>query len=133
MVRDVEHIGPSTARPEQRRRQVAEDHLSGPDERDRSEPDETVPGPHIEHDIPLLDFGVRQDSIPDRSEMIEEPLLLCLVPSVAAFEHPRGPLVPLGIVVLLRIPREEALLIETFGDQYRAYMARTKRLIPGIW
>jgi protein-S-isoprenylcysteine O-methyltransferase Ste14 len=40
---------------------------------------------------------------------------------------------PLAIVVLLRIPREEALLIETFGDQYRAYMARTKRLIPGIW
>ncbi|HET9941381.1 MAG TPA: isoprenylcysteine carboxylmethyltransferase family protein [Candidatus Eisenbacteria bacterium] len=40
---------------------------------------------------------------------------------------------PLAIVVLLRIPREEALLIETFGDRYRAYMARTKRLIPGIW
>jgi protein-S-isoprenylcysteine O-methyltransferase Ste14 len=40
---------------------------------------------------------------------------------------------PLAIVVLLRIPREEALLTEAFGDQYRAYMARTKRLIPGIW
>lgn len=40
---------------------------------------------------------------------------------------------PLAVVVLLRIPREEGLLIETFGDQYRAYMARTKRLIPGIW
>jgi protein-S-isoprenylcysteine O-methyltransferase Ste14 len=35
--------------------------------------------------------------------------------------------------VLLRIPREEALLIETFGDDYRSYMTRTKRLIPGIW
>ena len=40
---------------------------------------------------------------------------------------------PLAVVVLLRIPREEALMTEAFGDQYRAYMARTKRLIPGIW
>ena len=40
---------------------------------------------------------------------------------------------PLAIVVLLRIPREEALLLEGFGDDYRAYMARTKRLIPGVW
>ena len=40
---------------------------------------------------------------------------------------------PLAIVVLLRIPREEALLVEAFGDDYRAYMGRTKRLIPGIW
>ena len=40
---------------------------------------------------------------------------------------------PLAIVILLRIPKEEALLIEAFGDDYRAYMARTKRLVPGIW
>jgi protein-S-isoprenylcysteine O-methyltransferase Ste14 len=40
---------------------------------------------------------------------------------------------PQAILVLQRIPREEALLIETFGDEYRAYMATTKRLIPGVW
>jgi protein-S-isoprenylcysteine O-methyltransferase Ste14 len=35
--------------------------------------------------------------------------------------------------VLQRIPREEALLTEGLGDEYRAYMGRTKRLIPGVW
>jgi protein-S-isoprenylcysteine O-methyltransferase Ste14 len=33
-------------------------------------------------------------------------------------------------VILLRIPREEALLAERFGDQYIAYRKRTPSLIP---
>ncbi len=37
------------------------------------------------------------------------------------------------IGVLQRIPREEALLLEGLGEKYRAYMGRTKRLIPGVW
>ena len=37
------------------------------------------------------------------------------------------------IGVLQRIPREEALLVEGLGEKYRAYMGRTKRLIPGVW
>jgi protein-S-isoprenylcysteine O-methyltransferase Ste14 len=41
--------------------------------------------------------------------------------------------VPIIVLVLRRIPREEALLLETFGEEYRAYMADTKRLIPGVW
>jgi protein-S-isoprenylcysteine O-methyltransferase Ste14 len=35
--------------------------------------------------------------------------------------------------VLQRIPREEALMVEGLGEKYRAYMGRTKRLIPGVW
>jgi protein-S-isoprenylcysteine O-methyltransferase Ste14 len=35
-----------------------------------------------------------------------------------------------GFVMLLRIPREEALLAERFGDQYAAYRKRTPLLIP---
>jgi protein-S-isoprenylcysteine O-methyltransferase Ste14 len=35
--------------------------------------------------------------------------------------------------VLQRIPREEGLLQEGLGQSYRDYMARTKRLIPGVW
>ncbi len=37
------------------------------------------------------------------------------------------------IGVLQRIPREEKLLVEGLGEKYRAYMGRTKRLIPGVW
>ena len=40
---------------------------------------------------------------------------------------------PMLLAVLRRIPREEALLIGTFGDRYRDYMRRTKRLIPYVW
>jgi protein-S-isoprenylcysteine O-methyltransferase len=38
--------------------------------------------------------------------------------------------VPIAAVVLWRIRIEEAALLEAFGDQYRSYMSRTKRLIP---
>lgn len=33
---------------------------------------------------------------------------------------------------LLRVPQEEAMMLEQFGDQYRAYMARTGRLFPRL-
>lgn len=38
-----------------------------------------------------------------------------------------------GVLFALRIGAEERMMIETFGDEYRAYIARTKRLVPGIW
>jgi protein-S-isoprenylcysteine O-methyltransferase Ste14 len=31
---------------------------------------------------------------------------------------------------LIRVAREERLLLDRFGDEYRAYMERTGRLIP---
>jgi len=33
---------------------------------------------------------------------------------------------------LMRIPKEERMMIEHFGEQYRSYMSRTGRLIPRI-
>ena len=41
---------------------------------------------------------------------------------------------PTVLVALLavRIPREEQMMIETFGDDYRDYMKRTARFIPGV-
>jgi protein-S-isoprenylcysteine O-methyltransferase Ste14 len=36
-------------------------------------------------------------------------------------------------MVLLRIGPEEQMMVDRFGDEYRAYAARTKRLIPGVW
>ncbi|MCP4383497.1 MAG: isoprenylcysteine carboxylmethyltransferase family protein [Hyphomicrobiales bacterium] len=38
-----------------------------------------------------------------------------------------------GILYFLRVGREEQLMIETFGDIYRDYMKRTKRVIPLIY
>jgi len=38
-----------------------------------------------------------------------------------------------GILFFLRVGREEKLLIETFGDDYRQYMRRTKRVVPMIY
>ncbi len=37
-----------------------------------------------------------------------------------------------GLVYAFRMRIEEAALVEVFGDDYRAYMRRTKRLIPFI-
>jgi protein-S-isoprenylcysteine O-methyltransferase Ste14 len=38
-----------------------------------------------------------------------------------------------GTLFFLRLEREERLMLETFGDDYRRYMARTARIIPGIY
>jgi protein-S-isoprenylcysteine O-methyltransferase Ste14 len=42
-------------------------------------------------------------------------------------------LVGFGILFFARVGHEERMMLETFGDEYRAYMARTYRLIPGIY
>jgi protein-S-isoprenylcysteine O-methyltransferase Ste14 len=41
--------------------------------------------------------------------------------------------VPTLLVFLRRIHIEEAALTAAFGDQYRDYMRRTKRLIPALY
>ena len=41
--------------------------------------------------------------------------------------------VAFGILFACRIRAEERMMIETFGDEYAAYMARTKLLVPAIW
>jgi protein-S-isoprenylcysteine O-methyltransferase Ste14 len=37
------------------------------------------------------------------------------------------------ILFVLRVHVEEAMMAEEFGDEYTAYAARTKRLVPGVW
>jgi protein-S-isoprenylcysteine O-methyltransferase Ste14 len=41
-------------------------------------------------------------------------------------------LVGVGILFAFRVLREERMMLEYFGDEYRAYMAVTKRVIPWI-
>jgi len=40
---------------------------------------------------------------------------------------------PVGFAFMYRIQVEERALVEAFGDRYRAYMRRTKRLIPLVY
>jgi protein-S-isoprenylcysteine O-methyltransferase Ste14 len=35
-----------------------------------------------------------------------------------------------AILVLMRVPREEQMMVERFGDEYREYMKRTGRFFP---
>jgi protein-S-isoprenylcysteine O-methyltransferase Ste14 len=46
-----------------------------------------------------------------------------------------GPAGLVGFAILFagRVAREERLMLEAFGDEYRAYMARSWRLIPGVY
>jgi len=42
-------------------------------------------------------------------------------------------LVAFAVLFAFRVRAEERMMLEQFGDQYTAYMARTKRLVPGVW
>lgn len=42
-------------------------------------------------------------------------------------------LVGFAILFFLRVDEEERMMMETFGPQYRAYMEKTKRIIPYIY
>jgi len=42
-------------------------------------------------------------------------------------------LVAFGLLFAFRIGPEERMMREEFGADYEAYVARTKRLVPGIW
>lgn len=42
-------------------------------------------------------------------------------------------LVGFGILYSFRVGREERLMLEAFGDEYRAYMARTARIVPWVY
>jgi protein-S-isoprenylcysteine O-methyltransferase Ste14 len=38
-----------------------------------------------------------------------------------------------GVLFFGRVAREERIMLDMFGDQYRAYMARTYRILPKIY
>jgi len=48
------------------------------------------------------------------------------------FAGPIG-IVTIGLLFLGRVNREEQLMIDTFGDDYRAYMKSTARVVPWIY
>jgi protein-S-isoprenylcysteine O-methyltransferase Ste14 len=42
-------------------------------------------------------------------------------------------LVGFGALFFGRVGREERMMLETFGEEYREYMRRTRRIVPGIY
>lgn len=46
-----------------------------------------------------------------------------------------GPAYGVAMILIFacRLRPEEQMMLEEFGDEYRVYQARTKRLIPGVW
>ena len=62
-------------------------------------------------------------------------LLINAVGLALVFRSLPGVIFALALVwpLVARMDAEERLLEETFGDEYRAYRARTARLIPGIY
>jgi len=42
-------------------------------------------------------------------------------------------LVAVALLFSLRVGPEERMMLEEFGKDYEAYVARTKRLVPGVW
>jgi protein-S-isoprenylcysteine O-methyltransferase Ste14 len=42
-------------------------------------------------------------------------------------------LIGFGVLFAGRVGREEEMMLKTFGDEYRAYMARTRRIVPGVY
>ncbi len=42
-------------------------------------------------------------------------------------------LVAFAVLFALRVRAEEKMMAEQFGDEYAAYTARTKRLVPRVW
>jgi protein-S-isoprenylcysteine O-methyltransferase Ste14 len=38
-----------------------------------------------------------------------------------------------GTLFFCRVGREERMMLARFGEEYRAYMGRTKRIVPGIY
>ena len=42
-------------------------------------------------------------------------------------------LVAFAVLFALRVRAEERMMLEQFGDEYTAYVARTKRLVPRVW
>jgi protein-S-isoprenylcysteine O-methyltransferase Ste14 len=42
-------------------------------------------------------------------------------------------LITFALLFAFRVRAEEKMMLEHFGDEYAAYIPRTKRLVPGLW
>ena len=70
-----------------------------------------------------------------RHPMYTSIFLLALAQAFLLPNWIAGPLFLLSFLstLPLRLRPEERMMLETFGDEYAAYVKRTKRLIPNLW
>jgi len=70
-----------------------------------------------------------------RHPMYAALYLLALAQALLVPNFVAGPamLTAFTAMFFLRLGPEEQMMVDRFGDEYRAYAARTKRLIPGVW
>ena len=70
-----------------------------------------------------------------RHPMYSAFLLYAIGQAVVVPNWIAGPsyLVTMALLVALRLKPEEQLMRDQFKEEYDAYVARTKRLIPGVW
>jgi protein-S-isoprenylcysteine O-methyltransferase Ste14 len=70
-----------------------------------------------------------------RNPMYSALLLYSVGQALVIANWVAGPsnLLAFAVLLALRIRAEERMMDERFGDEYAAYSARTKRLIPGVW
>ena len=60
--------------------------------------------------------------------------LICALGATIAYTNWLAPVAVLGLAAayVVRIPHEERVLVEGLGEPYRAYMQRTRRLVPYV-
>ena len=70
-----------------------------------------------------------------RHPMYTALLLYSVGQALALPNYVAGPSygVAMALLVALRIGPEERMMLEEFGKNYLEYMARTRRLVPGVW
>jgi protein-S-isoprenylcysteine O-methyltransferase Ste14 len=70
-----------------------------------------------------------------RHPMYLSLLLFAAGQTLALPNYVAGPtsLVAMIILVVFRLPAEERLMLEAFGEDYEAYQQRSSRLVPGLW
>ena len=70
-----------------------------------------------------------------RHPMYSAFLVYALGQALAVPNWVAGPsyLIAMATLFAFRVGAEERMMLETFGDEYATYMAKTKRLVPGLW
>lgn len=89
---------------------------------------------------PALEIGAKQQLVTQgvyraiRHPMYTSLLLWSIAQVLLLHNGIAGPagLVAFLLLRLVRVPREERMMLDHFGDAYRAYSARTGRILPRL-